>query len=101
MEILSQFVNAGIVGAIIVLVEFLKGYIKDSLEPKIIPVLDVVLGIILSVLFNGGIAPIAIHPVISIQTVIIGIASGMSAAAGYNLGMKMIGRIGTFKEEVK
>ena len=98
MEFLSQFVNAGIVGAIIVIVEFLKGYIQDSLEPKIIPAADVVLGIIISILFNGGILPIAIHPVVSVQTIIIGLASGMSAAAGYSVGMKMIGRVGTFKE---
>jgi hypothetical protein len=101
MEILSQFVNAEIVAAILVIIEFLKPYIADAIESKIIPLIDVGLGIIISILFNGGVLPIAIHPVISIQTVIIGIASGMVAAAGYSVGMKMVGRIGTFKEEVK
>lgn len=91
MEFLGQFVNAGIVGAIVVIVEFLKPYVKDSIEGKIIPIVDVVLGMIISVLFNGGILPIAIQPVVSVQTIVIGVASGMAAAAGYSVSMK-IGR---------
>jgi len=72
MGILEGLLNPGLVAAIILLLEFAKIYLPDSIEPKVLPILAVVIGIGASFIF----------PAISILA---GFASGIAAASGYKI----------------
>ena len=96
--ILGMFVNAGLVIAIIAVVEFIKKH-WDGLSSKLIPAIDIVVGIALSIITNAGKVVIVdsnpvLHPVLSIYTVVVGIACGITAAAGYSVTMGIAGSVG-------
>ena len=105
MGILGLFVNAGLVLGIVCMVEFVKKH-WAGLNSKLIPLADVVVGILLSIITNAGKVVVVdgtpvLHPVLSLYTVIAGIACGIAAAASYSVAMNVTKNVGGTAQPVE
>jgi len=81
LGILQQFVDVQMVCAVILIVEFLKIYIPDNLEAKVLPPISVVVGGLLSLLPQ-------LH-----SSIIVGLVSGFAATSAYQLGQVGLSKI--------